>query len=353
LTAGLVTLLRRERRRRSKARVKWLVAGVAALPFAFFGLMLLMFAAGGSDPNLLRPGAGALADIPAEYMVLYQEAATAQGIDWAILAGIGKVECDHGRSQLPGCNPVGTVNVAGARGPMQFLGSTWRVGEGTFDADVAGAPVPAGQEAQGYATDGDGDGLADPWSPADAIHAAARVLRKNGAPTDYNGAIWAYNHSDAYRADVLRWADTYRAAATQAAAPATGATPTGPVPLTTVHGITVHSSISGQLDAMVSAAAAGGVQLSGSGYRSHDQQIELRRQHCGTSDFAIFQMPSSQCSPPTARPGSSLHEQGLAIDFVNCSSHSTACWQWLNTHAAAYGFFNLPSEPWHWSIDGR
>jgi LAS superfamily LD-carboxypeptidase LdcB len=127
----------------------------------------------------------------------------------------------------------------------------------------------------------------------------------------------------------------------------------GPVPLTTVRGITVHTTISAQLDAMVAAAAADGVQLSGSGYRSHDRQIELRRQHCGTSDYAIFEMPSSQCSPPTARPGSSLHEQGLAVDFVNCSSHSTACYQWLNGHASGYGFFNLPSEPWHWSIDGR
>ncbi len=64
----------------------------------------------------------------------------------------------------------------------------------------------------------------------------------------------------------------------------------------------------------------------------------LRRSHCGPSDYAIYEMPSSQCSPPTARPGNSMHEQGLAIDFVNCSSHSTACWQWLDAHAAAYGF---------------
>jgi hypothetical protein len=234
---------------------------------------------------------------------------------------------------------------------MQFLGSTWRAGAGTFQADVAGAAVAAGQENQGYATDGNGDGIADPWQPADAIHAAARYLHRNGAPADYNAAIWAYNHSDAYRSTVLRWAETYRAAATQPA-PAGVAVP-GPVPLTTVRGITVHTSISGPLDAMVAAAAADGVSLSGSGYRSHDRQIELRRQHCGTSDYAIYEMPSSQCSPPTARPGSSMHEQGLAIDFVNCSSRSSACFQWLAANAATYGFFNLPSEPWHWSIDGR
>jgi hypothetical protein len=85
--------------------------------------------------------------------------------------------------------------------------------------------------------------------------------------------------------------------------------------LTNVRGITVHTSIAAQLDAMIAAAAGDGVQLSGSGYRSHERQIELRRLHCGTSDYAIYEMPSSQCSPPTARPGSSMHEQGLAVDF--------------------------------------
>jgi hypothetical protein len=94
------------------------------------------------------------------------------------------------------------------------------------------------------------------------------------------------------------------------------------------------------------------IVLSGSGYRSHDRQVELRQAHCGTSHFAIYHMPASQCSPPTARPGKSMHEVGLAIDFDNCSSHATRCWHWLAANASRFGFFNLPTEPWHWSIDG-
>jgi len=317
-------------------------------PFLMVGAMLMVFAAGGVEPQEDAPSGPAIADIPANFLALYQQAGSAYGIDWAVLAGIGKMECDHGRSQLAGCNPRGTVNVAGARGPMQFLGSTWRIGAGQFDPDVAGAAVPAGQEAQGYATDGNGNGVADPWEAADAIHAAARYLRSNGAPADYGAAIWAYNHSDAYRAEVLRWADTYRRASSAAQAVPAGAD----VPLTEVRGIVVHTSIAGPLDAMLAAAEAEGLTLTGSGYRSHEQQIQLRRAHCGTSDYAIYRMPSSQCSPPTARPGTSLHEQGLAIDFANCSSHTTRCWQWLDANAARFGFFNLPSEAWHWSIDG-
>lgn len=67
------------------------------------------------------PSQAATADIPADYLTLYQQAATqCPGLDWSILAGIGKIESDHGRSPLPGI-ATGTENSAGARGPMQFL----------------------------------------------------------------------------------------------------------------------------------------------------------------------------------------------------------------------------------------
>ena len=74
------------------------------------------------------PSAVAVADIPSNYLALYEQAAARYGIDWAVLAAIGKIECDHGRSQAAGCNPPGTVNAKGATGPMQFIGSTWRAG---------------------------------------------------------------------------------------------------------------------------------------------------------------------------------------------------------------------------------
>ena len=135
--------------------------------------------------------------------------------------------------------------------------------------------------------------------------------------------------------------------------PVTGAgTGSGGISLCNVRGITVNCAIKNQLDSMLGAAAADGLQLSGGGYRNPADQIRLRRQHCGSSYYAIYQMPSSSCRPPTARPGTSQHEIGLAIDFSNCSSRSTACYQWLAGHAAAYGFYNLPSEAWHWSTTG-
>ena len=122
--------------------------------------------------------------------------------------------------------------------------------------------------------------------------------------------------------------------------------------------ITVASSIAGSLQSMLNAAASDGVLLCGGGYRSSQGQIETRRNNCGSSSYAIYDMPASQCSPPTARPGTSMHEQGIAVDFT-CNrggvigSRSSPCFQWLDGNASSYGFYNLPSEPWHWSTNGN
>jgi len=134
--------------------------------------------------------------------------------------------------------------------------------------------------------------------------------------------------------------------------------PTTPRPsLSTVGGITVDSSIAEQLRQLLAAASAAGVSLGGYGYRDNNAQIQLRRQNCGTSDYAIWYMPPDACRPPTARPGASMHERGLAIDFqANGSfinSRSNPGYIWLAANAGRFGFINLPSEPWHWSVSGR
>jgi LAS superfamily LD-carboxypeptidase LdcB len=124
-----------------------------------------------------------------------------------------------------------------------------------------------------------------------------------------------------------------------------------------VRGIQVNVSIADNLEAMLAAAERDGISLSGGGYRDPAGQISVRMSNCGTSNYAIYQAPSSSCSPPTAKPGTSMHEQGLAIDFTYggriISSRSSAAYKWLASNAASYGFYNLPSEPWHWSTNGR
>lgn len=169
-----------------------LIATAAAV--ALFALMLIASLLGmgsvslGSAPDSFGVSALAEAEIPPPYLSLYEQAARRYGLDWAILAGIGKVECDHGRDPDPSCTKEGAVNSAGAGGPAQFLASTWAE----------------------YGVDADGKGPPDRWDPADAIFGMANYLRASGAPQNYRKAIYAYNHAWWYVNEVEHWASLYR-----------------------------------------------------------------------------------------------------------------------------------------------
>lgn len=128
------------------------------------------------------------------------------------------------------------------------------------------------------------------------------------------------------------------------------------IELVSVNGIVVNALVEENVRGILAAMSARGFNLSGGGYRSIENQIRLRRANCGTSDYAIWEMPASQCRPPTARPGLSQHELGLAIDFtlngrvIRCRDCDV--FRALSEVAPEFGFFNLPSEPWHWSTTG-
>ncbi|MGH9289222.1 MAG: M15 family metallopeptidase, partial [Acidimicrobiales bacterium] len=120
--------------------------------------------------------------------------------------------------------------------------------------------------------------------------------------------------------------------------------------------IQVAGDISKPVGRLLSAAAEDGISMCGNGYRDPADQIAVRRSNCGSSYYAIWQMPASYCSPPTARPGASMHEQGLAIDFTvggGTIGYGSAAYNWMKASAANYGLSNLPSEPWHWSTNGN
>ena len=129
-----------------------------------------------------------------------------------------------------------------------------------------------------------------------------------------------------------------------------------PPDIVTVRGFRVARSLAPRLAALLTAADADGVSLRGSGYRSRDRQIELRQKHCGPTHYDIWERPSNQCRPPTATPGRSMHERGLAIDFTQhgrALTRESSGFRWLMQNAARFGLRNLPSEPWHWSVNGR
>ena len=131
---------------------------------------------------------------------------------------------------------------------------------------------------------------------------------------------------------------------------------TAPVPeadtVLTSFGVRVHPCLAESLDALMTAAHADGIDLQAWGWRSASQQIALRAANCGPSgaDASVV-----ACRPPTAPPGTSRHERGLALDFTVGGSVLRAgspAVEWLAEHAADYGLENLPGEPWHWSVDG-
>jgi murein DD-endopeptidase MepM/ murein hydrolase activator NlpD len=111
-----------------------------------------------------------------ELLALWQRAEDAYGVPWQVLAAINKIESDFGRNMGP--------SSAGAVGWMQFMPDTWLR----------------------WGLDANGDGLADPWNPDDAVFAAARYLAAAGAHDDLSRAIFAYNHAQWYVDEVLGFA---------------------------------------------------------------------------------------------------------------------------------------------------
>jgi murein DD-endopeptidase MepM/ murein hydrolase activator NlpD len=111
--------------------------------------------------------------IPPFLLPIYQAAGIQYDVPWQVLAGINEIETDYGRNL--------SVSSAGAVGWMQFLPSTWKE----------------------WGVDANGDGVADPYNPVDAIFSAARYLHAAGASNNLPGAVFAYNHAGWYVQSVL------------------------------------------------------------------------------------------------------------------------------------------------------
>lgn len=177
-----------------------------------------------APPAAVTVSSPGILGIPANVLNAYRHAEQTMsnsephcGISWNLLAGIGRIESGHANGgatdshgtairpiygpaldgTLPGNEIVvehkgnGTASYARAMGPMQFLPGTWAH----------------------YASDGDGDGAADPQNLYDSTLAAARYLCSAGLdmrnPSSAMAAILRYNNSYAYARNVLGWADAY------------------------------------------------------------------------------------------------------------------------------------------------
>ncbi|MFE9882298.1 NlpC/P60 family protein [Streptomyces sp. NPDC005784] len=177
---------------------------------------------------------GSAADIPARMLSAYKRAVQqvgkyrpgCRGMRWPVLAGIAKVESNH----AIGRNVAGNgdirpkiygvlLNGSGAGGNTTVVpdsdGGRW---DGTAGGERAVGPfqfLPSTWEHIGK--DANGDGTADPHNADDAALGAALCLCGNGRDlaqrSQLEAALWQYNHSSAYVANVLGWIDQYTAAA--------------------------------------------------------------------------------------------------------------------------------------------
>jgi murein DD-endopeptidase MepM/ murein hydrolase activator NlpD len=113
-----------------------------------------------------------------QLVTLWRQAGDAYGVPWQVLGAINKIESGFGQNMGP--------SSAGALGWMQFIPSTW----------------------MRWGMDADGDRIANPWDPEDAVFSAARYLAAAGAHEDIERAIFAYNHAQWYVEEVLELAGT-------------------------------------------------------------------------------------------------------------------------------------------------
>lgn len=139
------------------------------------------------------------------------------------------------------------------------------------------------------------------------------------------------------------------------------------------NGHAVDSRIYPELQAMMDDARAAGLQpLICSSYRTEETQERLFKQKVqGLLDQGYEQDEAEdKAAMWVARPGTSEHQTGLAVDIVDMSyqildekQESTPVQQWLMTHCAEYGFIlryptdksaltGVNYEPWHYRYVG-
>jgi hypothetical protein len=163
------------------ARPEWRDAFLAAVPVELRGAITANLDATSDLRATVVPGP----DLPSAWRIVepaplddlarfYRDAEAEFGVPWPYLASIHLVETRMGR--------IRGTSVAGAQGPMQFMPGTWAAyGEGDVNSD------------------------------RDAIRAAARYLKANGAPASMANALFRYNNSQRYVRAVTAYAEVMRA----------------------------------------------------------------------------------------------------------------------------------------------
>lgn len=134
----------------------------------------------------------------------------------------------------------------------------------------------------------------------------------------------------------------------------------------------VNSQISEQVVSLLKKAVADNIPIGGGAWRPIDTQLQFWKERCGP-DYPITQPwdPNICHGARLARPGYSMHQMGLGIDFTCGGNYLTTddeCFRWLEQNAKTYGLLEWGNsgglavspkrnkdgyEAWHWSINGN
>jgi hypothetical protein len=278
-------------------RIAVSLAAASVLVLAAFAGILGI--ASGSDTcaggDQASPSATADRDIPASYLTAYRMAGSEFGVPWQVLAAIGAIETDHGRSTAPGVRS--RLNSYGCcAGPMQF--------------NLTDGPPSTWQR---YGVDGDHDGTKDVYDPEDAIHSAGNYLRTllHNAGGDVRQAIFGYNHSQAYVNDVLARARNYAGEASASAdSCASGLdAPAGPADVRTARRLTTPRTFKN----LPSWAMADGRPPQAVDARIYGDVIWLLRRYHARVTAA-------------REPGHRTHGDGTAIDIIPADGITQPVW---------------------------
>lgn len=304
---------------------------------AFLGMVTSAVGAATDDEcGSFSPAPSTVAGIPAVALEAYQKAAQASGVDWSFIAAIGKHESGHGSangatlgadgSALPmiktpplngsgfGGNTTpmpyhGEGNIDGwdhGVGPMQFLLSTWY---------------------GGMKQDGNLDGKKDPNNIYDAALATGLYLKSLGAPGDMDRAIFGYNRSSVYVAEIKASAAEYRSAGES------GAQANPPAPVV----------------AADQTAGGGG----GSEFGNHST-LDLGPSQPQTITVANTLAPMFKIKDVGGyRPGDQDHGTGLALDFMVYKDKATgdALADYAQKNAAQLGIQYIIWYQQIWNVD--
>jgi hypothetical protein len=177
----------------------WLFALAVTILLPLLAVTLALSAVSASQAQCatgVPEGGGPVGGVPAADIPIFQGASARFGLGDrgpSILAAINYVESTFGTSTLRGV--LSGTNGAGAAGPMQ-IGVGGTAGD-TWDMIKVNAPGdPPGQPPNVY-------------EEADAVYSAAHYLQASGAPGDWPGAIFTYNHASAYVQQILSLAAGY------------------------------------------------------------------------------------------------------------------------------------------------